>query len=189
MSIRHLGFYSLSIALCFTNIAFGGGNLNMTLYDEMEKLGVDTAVIIGSPAIDDYPIWSKNSKFVAVNVMGEWIKFNLAIAALEPAGWLDKKIGINTNQDAYSVLTPEESYAFDAMIEDAGRKIKTKHGFVVELQKTGLGTKLVFMHPTQVPVTIWKTAMESCFGLVLSPDEKYVAYLCASNGLFVTRLP
>ena len=35
---------------------------------------------------------------------------------------------------------------------------------------------------------IWSSSGGNCHSLTISPDEKYVAYLCEMSGLFVMRI-
>ncbi len=36
---------------------------------------------------------------------------------------------------------------------------------------------------------LWKTGLENCHSLALSPDETLVAFLCELNGLVVFAVP
>ena len=82
----------LSWKISFLILLFSCKEGDNNLSSQMKKLSVDTVLIVNSNAIDNYPIWSKDSKFIAVNISGQWYKFDLSkdIKLLETK-WLKKK--------------------------------------------------------------------------------------------------
>lgn len=52
-------------------------NPNQNLDLKMEKLGVDTVLIVSSQGIDEHILWSQDSNFIASNIEGKWYKFRL----------------------------------------------------------------------------------------------------------------
>jgi hypothetical protein len=60
----------------------------------MRKLGVHTILLLESQAVDEMPLWSPDSRFVAVDVEGKWYKLDTgAITALGAANWHGQEIG------------------------------------------------------------------------------------------------
>ena len=70
----------------------------------------------------------------------------------------------------------------------APRRIATKAGMIVELQQEGLGTLFSISRQGRKPTTLWKTSLEACHSLALSPDQSLVAFVCELNGVVVTVL-
>src|SRR5690606_38822218 len=79
-----------------------------TLNSELTRLKTETVLIVQSQAIDEYPIWSPKSHFVACNIEGKWYKFRLTNIELADAKWRGQTIGVLTTKDAYSELTTNE---------------------------------------------------------------------------------
>lgn len=158
------------------------------LDSEMTKLNVDTVMIIKSEMIDEYPLWSSDSRFVGINIMGEWYKFDLKNVKLSINEWKQQKIGLVTNKDAMSNLTNQELEKFRFHSKNSGRKVITQTGEKIELQLTGFSSSLVITKRNSKPITLWTRNIENCHSLSLSPNEKYLAYLCELNGLFVMKL-
>ncbi len=68
------------------------------------------------------------------------------------------------------------------------RKLTTSSGTVVELDQDGLSTVFRTTSKGGKAVAHWKTSLENCHGLALSPDESLVAFVCELNGVIVTAL-
>ncbi|MDX2082835.1 MAG: hypothetical protein SFV53_02470 [Rickettsiales bacterium] len=154
----------------------------------MKKLNIDTAMILRSEAIDEYPLWSSDSQFVAANVMGTWHKFYLKNIKLSEVEWKQQKIGIVVNKDAMSDLTNQELKQFYHHSKNGGRRITTKTGEKIELKLSDQSSSLIITQNNAQPTVLWSSGIENCHSLSLSPNEKYVAYLCELNGMFVMRL-
>ena len=159
-----------------------------SLSDEMKRLGVDTVLIVNSQAIDEYPLWSSNSDFVASNIMGEWHKFSLTSIKLVAADWREQRIGILAGDSNGSLLTQVEQKDFRKKLKYGPREVTTISGDKIELRLKGFSTSLVITKSGESSEVLWVSDLENCHSLSLSPDEKYVAYLCELNGLFVMRL-
>jgi hypothetical protein len=154
----------------------------------MSRIGVETAMIVNSQAIDEYPLWSPDSDFIAANIEGKWYKFKLKNIKLSEAEWRKQKIGVLDNDNSYLPLTKNEYENFHKTLRHNQRLVRTKDGDQVELRLEDFSTSLILTKNSHNPVTIWKSGLENCHNLSTSPDEKYVAYLCELNGLFVMRL-
>ncbi len=66
--------------------------------------------------------------------------------------------------------------------------MRTKGGTSVELHQEGMSTAFVITRTGAEPETLWTSGFENCHSLTLSPDERYVAFICEMNGVFAYRL-
>jgi hypothetical protein len=171
----------------FTFNVYGQGTAK-SLNSEMARLKTQTALIVQSQAIDEYPLWSPNSDFIACNIMGKWYKFRLTNIQLGEAKLGGQTIGVLTTKDASSEMTSSEQKKFDKVSKFNPREVRTKSGTKIELKENGdISISLIVTIKGEKPKILW-TIGENCHSLVVSPDEKYVAYICESNGLFVMKL-
>ena len=165
-----------------------GQDTTKTLNSEMTRLKTETVLIVQSQAIDEYPIWSPKSDFVACNIQGKWYKFRLTNIELADAKWRGQTIGVLTTKDAYSELTTNEQQEFEKVSKFNPREVKTAKGTKVELKMEGMAVSLIVTKKAKKAKKLWTSGGENCHSLVLSPDEKYVAYLCEMNGLLIMKL-
>ena len=166
-----------------------GQDTTKNLNSEMTRLKTETVLIVQSQAIDEYPLWSPNSDFVACNIEGKWYKFRLTNIELVDAKWRGQSIGVLTTKDAYTSLTDNEHKQFDKVSKFNPREVTTRNGTKIELKETGdMSVSLILTIKGEKPKTLWTSGGENCHSLVLSPDEKYVAYLCEMNGLLIKKL-
>lgn len=165
-----------------------GQDNSKDLNSEMTRLKTETVLIVQSQAIDEYPLWSPNSDFIACNIEGKWYKFRLTNIDLADAKWRGQTIGVLTTKDAYSELTSKEQSEFEKVSNFNPREVKTKNGTEVELKMDGMTVSLIVTKKGEKAKKLWTSGGENCHSLVLSPDEKYVAYLCEMNGLLVMKL-
>lgn len=56
------------------------------------------------------------------------------------------------------------------------------------LGQSSMGTALILTEKGKPQKVLWITEMENCHSLVLSPNQKYVAFICELNGLVVMKL-
>jgi len=154
----------------------------------MTKFNVSTTLIVRSEAIDEYPLWSQDSRFVAANIMGNWHKFDLKNIKLSEAEWKQQKTGIVVNKDTMSDLTNQELEQFYLHSKNGGRKVITQTGEKIELSLSDFSSSLIITQNNSQPTILWRSGIENCHSLSLSPNEKYVAYLCELSGLFVMKL-
>jgi hypothetical protein len=86
-------------------------------------------------------------------------------------------------------MTDNEYKDFQKVSKFNPREIKTKSGTRIELKETGnMSISLIVTKKGEKAKTIWTSGGENCHSLVVSPDEKYIAYLCEMNGLLVMEL-
>ena len=63
--------------------------------------------------------------------------------------------------------------------------METRGGTRIELRQQDLGTQFVITPKGSKSEVLWTTDLENCHGLALSPDDKYVAFVCELNGVIV----
>jgi hypothetical protein len=158
------------------------------LNSEMTRLKTETVLIVQSQAIDEYPLWSPSSDFIACNIEGKWYKFRLTNIDLADAKWRGQTIGVLKSRDAYSELTNKEQAEFEKVSKFNPREVKTTDGTKVEFKMEGMAVSLIVKKKGEKAKKLWTSGGENCHSLVLSPDEKYVAYLCELNGLLIMKL-
>lgn len=164
-----------------------GQDTSKDLDSEMKRLKTNTALIAQSQGIDEWPLWSPDADFIACNVLGVWYKFRLTNIELGKADWRRQKIGILVTENAYSIMTAEEVEEFHKVSVFNPREVTTANGTKIELND-GMSVSLIVTYKGKKPKVFWTSGGENCHSLVLSPDEKHVAYLCEMNGLLVMKL-
>jgi hypothetical protein len=159
------------------------------LFSAMTRAKLGSVLLVHSQAVDEHPVWSPKGDALAVNVEGKWLQFSLGSLTLTEGKWRGGlAIGV--------VQPPPPSSPIDEntvrVWEKAGKydlgKVQTTDGTVVELKQDDLSTEFLITRKGSSPEGQWKSGLESCHGLGLSPDENYVAYVCETNGVIVTSL-
>jgi hypothetical protein len=180
-------FRALTVALFFLSSPAIAPPADASLEKEMTRIGVRSALVIPSQAVDGHPVWSPAGDAIAAEIDGHWVKVDLRSTALEKGTWHGKEsIGV------LKQAPPEESVSesvvrnWDKNLVSGARRVVMRNGTSIELRQEGLSTAFVVTRPGGTPDTIWKTSLENCHGLTLSPDERYVAYVCEMNGVIVT---
>lgn len=158
------------------------------LESELLRLNTETALIVQSQAIDEFPIWSKDADYIGCNIMGKWYKIRLTDIQLEDAKWRDHTIGVLISEDAGSEMTEAEVTEFQSNSNFQPREVTTSNDTKIELKMEGFSVSLIVTKKGAKPKTLWTSGGENCHSLVLSPNEKYVAYLCEMNGLLIMSI-
>ena len=159
-----------------------------TLEETMIKLGRNTALLAATPNIDEYPIWSKDGKSIAVNVIGQWISITLEDIKLAEADWAGTVIGYATDIDHVTELSEADLKDFVMYDVENMRSHTLSNKVTYSLERSGLGTAFTVSKEGLDPVILWRTDFLNCFGLSHSPDEVFLTFLCPSNGAFVYRV-
>jgi hypothetical protein len=172
----------ISILVASVGLAIGAlAQAGSSLKTEMTSLHVDTVLLIPSQGIDGFAVWSPDSRYLAANVGGKWYKVDLSNVHFEEGKWHGRRIGVVVRK---------------ARIEPIAEAKETKHGESAVIAKSGLKAEIrrermsssfILTRRSQSTV-VWKTDMENCGAVSLSPDEQYLAYICETNGIFVTDL-
>lgn len=153
----------------------------------MRKLGVHTILLLESQAVDEMPLWSPDSRFVAVNVEGKWYKLDTwAIPSLGSAKWHGEKIG-TVRDELRSNATAAQISKWEGKSQNNPREVVSKSGIKVQLtqRQEDFSTSFVISKGRESK-TLWASGLENCYSPVFSPNEKYVAFICELNGVFVT---
>jgi len=181
----------LAVAICVLSLAplplFGE---TPRLVSEMKALGLRFALLVESQAIDDAPVWSPDGGFLAIHLDQKWSTLNVESVALRMGTWQDR----NTIAVAYPPPTLQEVSGTDVRAWQTSarsdpHRLTTKTGVTIDLAPEGLGTVFRVTSKALEPEVLWKTALESCHSLALSPDETLAAFLCKRNGLVVFVVP
>jgi hypothetical protein len=177
------------ITIAFAPICIYGQNTTAkSLNSEMSRLETETVLVLNSQEIDYYPLWSPNSDFIAFCLHEKWFKIRLDDIEFEAVKWRGQKIGLLVSTDATTEMSEKEVEEFKKVSKFNSREVTSKLGTKVELPMQSLRTSLVITHKGEDPKTLWTSGGENCHSLVLSPNEKYVAYLCELNGLLIMKI-
>ncbi len=184
--MRRRAITFLATSLVLATQAFGAES--STLREEMRRLGVRSVRVVSSQAVDESPVWSPDGDAIAANIEGQWKSVDLRKPTLVKSTWHGNyQIGVVESPTMTSV-TEAEVRGWKKAGTAGPREVVTKDGTKIELLSEELGTRLVITNRGAAPETLWKTSLENCHGLALSPDGQRVAYVCELNGVIVTNL-
>lgn len=155
---------------------------------QLEDLGTETALAFQSQSIDEYPVWSPDSKWIAINVEGRWGKLGLDELSLKKATWHGAAVARVQKQSSLVPMPQSELSRWQQQSRHDPRALKLPQGGTLELSQNGTSTSFVFTDAAGNKTTLWRSDIENCFELSLSPDEQYVAYVCELNGLVVSDI-
>lgn len=158
---------------------------------ELDLTKSEYALIIESQAIDEYPLWSDDGKFVYAMIEGYWMKLNIDKVRLGSGTWRGGiPIGINDN-----LLSLESAKESQEIIDLLISKNKYDEQYLTLLNGTKLGfeqpgfySQFIRIKPGQEPETLWETDGELCYYLIPSPDQKYVLFKCELNGIVLMKI-
>jgi hypothetical protein len=155
----------------------------------LHRLGVRSALVLASQAVDEQPVWSPDGRFLAVNVDEKWGKIGLDSVTLRAGVWhVRDSIAVADPKPAVLEISEADVRSWEKNAKFDPRRITTKTGTVVELDSEGVSTIFRITKRNGKPSVQWKTSLENCHSLALSPDETLVAYICELNGVIVTAL-
>jgi hypothetical protein len=160
------------------------------LEEEMARLKVSTALILPSSRIAHLPMWSPEGDQIASMVGNRWYRVNLKQVVLQEFDWKNQKAGQVSVKESVALASTIEmrrwQQALNAVPENQ-QTVTTKNGMKLELRKEGANTSFISTKIGQNPRTLWSVD-EHCQSLTLSPDEKYVAFVGETSGVFVVNL-
>jgi hypothetical protein len=154
------------------------------LGNEMTRLHVHTVLLVPSQAVDEFPVWSPDSRLLAVNIEGKWFKLDTAKVELREANWHGQRIGAVGTKLTLEPVTDEKVAEWSKQVRHGESNVTGKSGVRAEMQHHELSSSLVVSQGGHSSV-IWKSEMENCGALSLSPSGSYLAYICETNGVFV----
>jgi hypothetical protein len=153
---------------------------------QMSRLGVGEALVIGSQAVDGAPVWSPDGQYVAAKVGGRWVGVEPDSLELARGAWHGgQPVGTVASVNATVPLEARTAEEWGKNARSDASSVTTRDGTRLELRQTGTGTQFAVTAPGSAEKTRWTTSMESCHGLALSPDDRYVAFVCEKNGVIV----
>ena len=121
----------------------------------MGSLKVNTALIFPSQAIDDSPLWSPDSRYLAGNVQGKWYKVQIGSIQLKPAKWHDHSIGVIADGKKFEESTEQEVKSWAVRANAATRKPE----ITAAIEQNGLSSELVLTNGTR-KVKLWRSEVE-----------------------------
>ena len=154
----------------------------------MHELNIHTVLVVSGQDLDEKPLWSADSRFLAVNTQGKWRKIDISeFKELKAAKWHSIVIGVIAPAPAQMPVSADQVKAWDRNPKNDPRKALLKSGITIELPEERLSTGLVLSRDGKRH-QVWTSGMENCYQPVVSPDDRFVAYICELNGVFVTDL-
>jgi hypothetical protein len=151
-------------------------------------LNTDTALVLPSQAVDEHALWSPDSRYLAVNVEGEWLKVDLEGIILAAGAWRGgQTLAVITNREAVSPAASDDIASWQKTNRLHPRKASVG-GADVQLRQHELSTALVVTRPGRNAETRWESGMENCHSLVVAPTKRHVAFVCEMNGMFILRV-
>jgi hypothetical protein len=161
-----------------------------SLDEEMARLKVSTALVLPSERIVHLPVWSPESDQVASMIGKRWYSVNLRKVVLTEFDWKNQKAGQVSARESVELASTIEMRKWQealASVQENQKIVTTKNGVKLELRKEGTSTSFIATKIAQNPRVIWSVE-ENCEALTLSPDEKYVAFVGETSGVFVVNL-
>ena len=179
-----LSLATMAIIVAASSLAYAEN-----LCDAMQRVGLQSVLVVHSQAVDEQPVWSPKGDALAVNIEGKWVRVALTSVSLVPAQWHGgSRIGLVQPPPAMEPIDEETVRSWEKAGTYDPRRLQTKDGTVLELKVEELSTEFLITRKGSKPESQWKSGMENCHSLGLSPDEKYVAYICELNGVAITRI-
>lgn len=179
-------FMAVLLATALTPVC--SAQVTASFLAEFDRLKVHTALLAPSSAIDDSPLWSPDSLRIGVNVAGKWYQIDITKVALRAADWHKQRIGLISSRDPVSELDPSLIEPWKKGTRTNSTAVLDGTGNKVEFVRKGLRTALVVTSKGQKAVHLWISDLEACGELSLSPDGRWVAFMCEQNGPFVMDL-
>ena len=166
-----------------------GNDANAALLKELRRFRVTTALLVSSQAIDEHPVWSPDGRQLALNLDEKWSAIAIRPLKLETTTWHSgETIAVVAPPPKMVPVSEAEILAWEQKSRSDPRKVTTTSGATIELAEEELGTVFKITNAGSQPVIRWRTALENCHSLALSPDERLVAFICELNGLMVETI-
>jgi hypothetical protein len=122
-----------------------------------------------------------------VNIQGKWFKLDTLQVQLQAATWHGQRIGVVGRKPKLEPMVREEAAEWGKEALHGESDVTGRSGVKAEMQHHELSSSLVVSQGTRSSV-IWKSDLENCGELSLSPDSTYLAYICETNGVLVMDL-
>lgn len=171
------------VAILFTAVL--NAQIQRPVLYEMNRFEVNTVLLYPSRNIEYRPVWTADSKALLFYMDKRWVKLDLTQVVLQPAEWNHQVIGLNNTEVLDSVFDYELNRNSIQNESESPRKIITSRGVSYELYVTPDFTTRFVKTKGKRSVTLWETGGDNCLAPVLSPDEKFIAFISESNGLML----
>ena len=173
---------------------FGGSHYAQSetvgLISQLQELGLRFALLVEAGHIEDMPVWSPDGRLLAVHMERKWSALNTETVILRMGTWQDRQtIAVAHPPAELKEISGVQIGAWRKAANSDLHRLTTKTGVTIELAPEGLGTSFRVTRKGSEPDVLWKTGLESCHSLSLSPDETMAAFICEKNGLLVFAVP
>lgn len=166
-------------------VALASAQSSTSLDAELARLNVHTALLVHSQGVDDTPVWSPDSRFLGVNVAGKWLKVDTANVHLQEATWHEQRVAVLADKSELQSLSNEEVGQWAKVSRQGDSVVQGRSGFKAEMQRHELSSSLVLLRRGH-RLVLWRSVLENCGALSLSPSGSRLAYVCELNGVLVT---
>jgi hypothetical protein len=157
-----------------------------SLTDGMARLNVHTALLVQSLQIKTFPVWSPDARFLGVLSQGQWFKLDTSAVPLKEEMWYEQRIGTTAGGTwRLELMNANEAADWARVGQHGDKRVKGYSGLKAQILDHDSSSMLAISKGALDSV-IWKTNLETCGLLSLSPDDAYLAYECDNSGLFVT---
>lgn len=178
----------VGIMLIFFSLTLIWSQVFQGLEKELDRLKSDFALILPSHEVKDYPLWSADSKFIAGHVGNDWVKVDLNRVSLMAGYWRGKQpIGVMKYQPNVSLASDLEISQWKNINKVNPQQITTRSNLKIEFKRKDYDSSL-WVSKNASEELIWTANSETCHSLVLSQDEKFLAFICDKNGLIILQL-
>jgi len=155
---------------------------------QMNKLKVKTALIVPSQAVDEYPLWSKDTKSLYSNVMGKWYKIDLTNIQLAGTKWRkNKSLGVINSKESISPANEDEIKIAKKHTNFKPREYITKNKIKFELKSSKLGTQFIITKDDKQDIQ-WTSRTENCHSISSNEKEDHISFICEMNGVFIYKI-
>lgn len=175
VAIRFMAFAALT--LCMAG--------DQSFRAQCDALKVDTALVIHSEEIDEYPVWSPDSGSLAARLGEQWKVIRLDDLKLVPGMWHGSPVGVAKDSELLPIPQNEVAH-WQAQSAHSERALRVPTGECIRFAHKDLATSLELTDTKGETRVLWRTNLENCRAISLSPDHRYLAYICELNGLVVS---
>jgi hypothetical protein len=131
------------------------------LHLAIRKLNVHTALLVKSQAVDEIPVWSPDSRYLAVNIEGRSYKLDTwAVGGLQGAKWHGMGVGTVRHELQRSDATVAEVNTWKGESQNNPREAVAKSGVKVQLSQRDLSTAFIISKENRTK-TLWNSVMEN----------------------------
>lgn len=170
-------------------LSLGIHGQSRALEQELERLNVTSALFVPSTAVDEKPIWSPDSRYLGVNIMGQWYKFDTQRSPLQEATWHNERIGALAEKPTLSRVDEKTIKNWTVTSRNSEDYLSTDDGVEFRFVHSELSSALTVRLKGGKSKRLWKSDIESCYELAISPNNHFLAFICEQNGVFVLSIP